>query len=192
MKSLVSFSLLCLSSIFLWDFPLYVSNTVRPFCHNLHSSLRSPDLQNYFIIVHIRVHFLYYKVLFSSATQSCPTLCYPMDCSMLDLPVHHQCLIKVMSIESKIPSNHLNLCCRLLLLPSIFLSFRVFSNESALLIRWPKYWTFNFSISPSNEYSGLISFRMDWLDLLAIPRDSSVFSNTIVRKHQFFGAQLSL
>ena len=73
-----------------------------------------------------------------------------------------------MSIESAIPSNHLILCCPLLLLPSIFPSIRVFSSESALHIRWPKYWTFSFSISRSNEYSGLISFRMDWLDLLAV------------------------
>ena len=73
-----------------------------------------------------------------------------------------------MSIESVMPSNHLVLCCPLLLLPSIFPSMRVFSNESALHIRWPKYWSFSFSISPSNEYSGLISFRMDWFDLLAI------------------------
>ena len=73
-----------------------------------------------------------------------------------------------MSIESLMPSNHLLLCCPLLLPPSIFPSIRVFSNESVLHIRWPKYWSFNFSISPSNEYSGLISFRMDWLDLLAV------------------------
>ena len=77
-------------------------------------------------------------------------------------------LLKLMSIESVIPSNHLILCCPLLLMPSIFPSIRVFSNESVLHIRWPKYWSFNFSISPSNEYSGLISFRMDWLDLLAV------------------------
>jgi len=74
-----------------------------------------------------------------------------------------------MSIESVMPSNHLILCCSLLLPPSIFPSIRVFSNESVLLIRWPKYWSFSFSISPSNEYSGLISFRIDWLDLLAVP-----------------------
>ena len=77
-------------------------------------------------------------------------------------------LLKLMSIESVMPSNHLILCHPLLLLPSIFLSIRVFSNESALLIRWPKYWSFSFRISPSNEYSGLISFRMDWFDLLAV------------------------
>ena len=77
-------------------------------------------------------------------------------------------LLKLMSIESVMPSSHLVLCCPLLLLPSIFPSIRVFSNESVLCIRWPKYWSFSFSISPSNENSGLISFRMDWLDLLAV------------------------
>ena len=77
-------------------------------------------------------------------------------------------LLKPMSIESVMPSNHLILCCPLLLPPSIFPNIRVFSNESVLRIRWPKYWSFSFSISPFNEYSGLISFRMDWLDLLAV------------------------
>ena len=88
-----------------------------------------------------------------------------------------------MSIESVMPSNHLILCCPLLLLPLIPPSIRVFSNELTLRIRWPKYWSFSFSISPSNEYSGLISLRMDWLDLLAVSR---VFSNPTVQKHQFF------
>ena len=77
-------------------------------------------------------------------------------------------LLKLVSIESVMPSNDHILCCPLLLLPSVFPSIRVFSDESVLCIRWPKYWSFSFSISPSNEYSGLISFRMDWLDLLAI------------------------
>ena len=77
-------------------------------------------------------------------------------------------LFKLMSIESVMPSNHLILCCPLLLLPSIFASIRVFSNDSSLHIRWPNYWSFSFSISPSKEYSGLISFRMDWLDLFAV------------------------
>ena len=106
----------------------------------------------------------------SSVTQSCLTLYSPMDCSMPGLPVHHQLLevTQLMSIESVMASNHLILCQPLLLLPSIFLSIRVFSNESILRIGWPKYWSFSFSISPSNEYSGLISFRMDWLDLLAV------------------------
>ena len=125
-------------------------------------------------------------------TQSCPTLCNPMDCSMLGFPVLHHLpeLIKLMSIELVMPSNHLILC-HPLLPPSILPSIRVFSNESALYIRWPKYWSFSFSISPSNEHSGLISFRMDWLDLLLSKRLSGVFSNTTVQKHQFFGAQLS-
>ena len=77
-------------------------------------------------------------------------------------------LLKLMSIESVIPSNHLILCHALLLLPSIFPSIKVFSNESALCIRWPKYWSFSFTINPSNEYSGLISFRMDWMDIIAV------------------------
>ena len=101
-------------------------------------------------------------------------------------------LLKLMSIESVMPSSHLILCHPLLLLPSIFPSIRVFSNESALRIRWPKYWSFSFSISPSNEYSGLISFRMDvWISLLSKGL-SRVFSNTTVQKHQFFGSWLSL
>ena len=103
-----------------------------------------------------------------------------------------QSLLKLMSIESVIPSNHLILCCPLLFLPSVFPSIRVFSDESTLHIRWPKYWSFSFSISPSNEYSGLISFRIDWFDLLQSKGLSRVFSNSTVRKHQFFGAQPSL
>ena len=79
-----------------------------------------------------------------------------------------QSLLKLMSIESVIPSNHIILCCPLLLLPSIFPSIRVFAKESVLCIRWSKYWSFSFSISPSNEYSGLISFKMDWFDLFAV------------------------
>ena len=105
------------------------------------------------------------SVQFSSVTQSCLTLCDLMNCSTPGLPVHHQLLE---SIELVTPSSHLILCRLLLLLPSIFPSIRVFSNESALLIRWPKYWSFSFNISPSNEHPGLISFRMDWLDLLAV------------------------
>ena len=99
--------------------------------------------------------------------------------------------LKLVFIELVMPSNHLILC-RPLLLPSIFPSLGVFSSESVLRIRWPKYWSFSFSISPSNEYSGLISFRMDWFDPLAVQRLSRVFSNTTVPKHQFFGIQLSL
>ena len=97
---------------------------------------------------------------------SCPTPCDPTGCSTIDFSVHHQLrsLLKLMSV---MPSNHLILCCPLLLLPSISPSIKVFSSVS-VHIRWPKYWRFSFSISPSNEYSGLISFRMDWSDLLAV------------------------
>ena len=102
----------------------------------------------------------------SSFTQSCLTLCDPMDCSTPGFPVHHQLL--ELSIESVMPSNHHILYCPLLLLLSIFPNIRAFSNQSFLQIRWPQYRSFNFSISLSNEYSGLISFRMDWLDLPAI------------------------
>ena len=105
----------------------------------------------------------------SSVAQLRLTLCDPMDCSTPGLPVHHQ-LLKLMSIELVMPANHLILCRPLLLPPSIPPSIRVFSNESTLPIRWPKYWSFSFSISPSNEHPGLISFRMDWLDLLAVQR----------------------
>ena len=100
-------------------------------------------------------------------------------------------LLRLMPIELVMPSNHLILCRLLLLLPPIPPSLRVFSSESTLRMRWPKYWSFSFSISPSNKHPGLISFRIDWLDLLAVKGLSRVFSNTIVQKHQFFGAQLS-
>ena len=106
-----------------------------------------------------------------------------------------QSLLKLMSVESVMPSKHLILCCPLPLPPSIFPSIRVFSNESVLHIWWPKYWSFSFSTSPSNRYIGLISFRMDWLDLLTIQglsRDSQVFSNTTVQRHYSFSNQLSL
>ena len=105
----------------------------------------------------------------SSVAQSCPTLCDPMDCSTPGLPVHQVPeFTKLTSIELVMPSNHLILCCALFFAPSIFLSIRVFSDESVLHIKWPKYWSFSFSISPSSEYSRLVSFRMDWLDLLAV------------------------
>ena len=103
-----------------------------------------------------------------------------------------QSWLKLMSIESVMPCTHLILCHPLIFLPSVIPSIRVFSNESIFHIKWPKYWSFSFSISPSNEYSGLISFRMDWLDLLAVKGLSRVFSNTIVHKYQFFSAQLYL
>ena len=99
---------------------------------------------------------------------------------------------KPMSIESVMPSNHLILCSPLHLPPSIFPSIRVFSNESALCIKWTKYWSFSFSISPSKENSGLISFRMDWLDLLAVQGTLKSLLHTTVQNHQFFTTQLSL
>ena len=105
-----------------------------------------------------------YMLQFSSVVQSCPTLSNLMNYSTPGLPVHHQL---PESIESVMPSSHL-IFCRPLLLPSIFPSILVFSSESALCSRWPKYWSFSFRISPSNEHPGLISSRMDWLDLLAV------------------------
>ena len=120
-----------------------------------------------------------------------------MDCSTPGLPVHHQPqrLLKLMSIESVMPSNHFILCCALLLLPSILPSIRAFSNESALLIKWPKYWSFGFG--PSYEYSGLISFRIDWFNLLAVQETlKSLLQHhnlkaSILRHLAFFMVQLS-
>ena len=100
-----------------------------------------------------------------------------------------QSLLKLTSIELVMPSNYLILCHPLFFLPSIFPSIRIFSSDPALRIRWPNYWSFNFSISPSNEYSGLISFRIDWLDPLQSKGLSRVFSNTTIRKHRFFSSQ---
>ena len=109
-------------------------------------------------------------IQFSSVTQLYPTLCNPMDCRIsASLSITNSwSLLKLMSITSVMPSNYLILCCPLLLLPLIFPSIRVFSSESVLRIRLPKYWSFSFSISPFNEYSGLISLRIDWFDLLTI------------------------
>ena len=122
-----------------------------------------------------------------------------MDCSTPGLSIHHNSwsLLKLMSIESVMPSNHLNLCHHLLLLPSILPSIKVFSNESVLHIRWPKYWSFSFNISPSNEYSGLISFRMEWFYL---PEAQGTLKNllqhhsskvSILQHSAFFIVQLS-
>ena len=137
--------------------------------------------------------FTYYSVQFSSVAQSCLTLCDPMNRSTPGLPVHHKLLesLKLMSIQSVMPSSHLILCRLLLLLPPIPPSIRVFSNESTLRMRWPKYWSFSFSIIPSKEIPGLISFRMDWLDLLAVQGTLKSLLQTTVQKHQFFGTQLS-
>ena len=138
-------------------------------------------------------------VQFSSVTQSSPTLCNPWTaaCQASLSITNSQSLPKLMSIESVMLYNHLIFCHPLLLLPSIFPSIRVFSNESVLHIRWPKYWSFSFSISPSNEYSGLISFRKDWLDLLAVQgtRKSLLQHHSskasVLRRSAFFMVQLS-
>ena len=137
-------------------------------------------------------HILLQSTCCCSVDQSCLTLCNPMDCSTPGFPVLHYIswsLLKLMSITLVIPSNHLILCQPLLLPPSIFPSIRVFSSESALCIRWSKYWSFSFSISPFNEYSGLVSFGLDWFDLLAvqgnfqesslIPQFKSINSSTL-------------
>ena len=136
---------------------------------------------------------------FSSVTQPCPILSDPKNHSTPGLPAHHQLLSlpKPMSTESVMPSNHLILCHPLLLLPSIFPSIRVFSNESALRIRWPKYRSFSLNISPSNEHTGLISFRMDWLDLLVVQETlKSLLQHhsskaSILWRSAFFRVQLS-
>ena len=136
---------------------------------------------------------------FRTVAQSCPTLCNPWTAALqASLSItNSQSLPKPMSIESVMPSNHLIFCRLLLLLPSIFPSITVFSNESAVHIRWPKYWSFSFSISPSNEYPGLISFRMDWLDLLIVQGTlKSLLQHhsskaSILRRSAFFTVQLS-
>ena len=129
------------------------------------------------------------NLLFSC--QSCPTLCDPMDCSTLGFPVLHHFLeiaqTHVHWVGDAIQPSHL--LSPFLLLPSIFPRTRVFSSESALCIRWPKYWSFSFSISPSNEYSGLIPFRVDWFDLLAVQGTLKSLLNTTVQKHQFSSTQ---
>ena len=139
------------------------------------------------------------SVQFSSVTQSCLTLCDPMNCSTPGLPVHHQLRSppKLMSIESVMPSSYLILCCPLLLLPPIPPSIGVFSNESTLHMRWPKYWSFSYSISPTNEHPGLTSFRMEWSALLAVQGTLKSLlqhhsSKASIRLHSaFFTVQLS-
>ena len=130
----------------------------------------------------------------SSVAQSSPALLTPWTAahqSSLSI-TNSRSLLKLTSIETVMLSNYLILCHPLLLPPSTFPNIKVFSIESVLHIRWPKYWSFSFSIRPSNEYSGLIPFRTDWLDLLAVKGLSRVFSNNTVQKQQFFSAQLSL
>ena len=124
-----------------------------------------------------------------SVTKLCPTLCNTAALQAHLSSTISGSLLKFMTIELLMLSKHLILCCPFLLLPSVFPSIRVFSNESALRIRWPKYWSFNFSIHLSNEYSGLISFRSDWFDLLLSMGLSRVSSSTTIQNHQFFGSQ---
>ena len=139
------------------------------------------------------------SVQFSSVAQSCLTLFNPMDCSTPGLPVHHQLseLLKLMYTELVMPSSHLIFCRPLLLSPSTFPSIRVYPNKSVLHIRWPKYWSFSFNISASNEHSGLVSFRMDWLDLLTVQGTfKSLLQHhsskaSILQRSSFFIVQLS-
>ena len=146
-----------------------------------------------------RVLFKLHSVQFSSVSQLCPTLCNPMNRSTPGLPVrtNSQSSVKLMSIELVMPSSHLILCRPLLLLPPIPPSITVFSSESTLHMRWPKYWSFSFSIIPSKEIPGLISFRMDWLDLLAVQGTlKSLLQHhsskaSILRLSAFFTVQLS-
>ena len=137
-------------------------------------------------------------IQFSSVAQLCPTVTPWTAARQASLSItNSRSLLKLMSSESVMPSNHLILCCPLLLLPSIFPSIRVFSNESALCMRWLKYCSFSFNISPSNEYSGLISFRMDWLDLFAVQGTLKCLLQhhsskaSILRHSAFFTVQLS-
>ena len=137
--------------------------------------------------------------VFSSVAQSCPTVCHPRNAvrqASLSI-INSRSLLKLMSIKSVMPSNHLLLCHPLILPPSIIPSMRVFSNETVFRIRWPKFWSSSFSISPSNEYSGLISFRMHWLDLLAVQGTlKSLLQHyhskaSIPQRSAFFTVQLS-
>ena len=129
----------------------------------------------------------------SSVTQLCPTLCDPMNRSTPGLPVHHQLPESTQTHIQRVgmPSSHLILCHPCFLLPPIPPSIRVFSNESTLHMRWPKYWSFIFSIIPSKEHPGLISFTMDWLDVLAVQGTLKSLLQHHSQKHQFFGAQPS-
>ena len=142
------------------------------------------------ILVHVKLCVI---VQFSSVAQLCPSLCDPMNRSTPGLPsiTNSRSSPKLMSLESVMPSSHFLLCCPLLLLPSIPPSIRVFSNESTLRMRLPKYWSFSLNISPSNEHSGLVSFRMDWLDLLAVQGTLKSLLQHHSQKHQFFSTQLS-
>ena len=157
------------------------SNTVNKLNQNIQTNLHYIGFQESLVFV---FHVFYINsVQFSSVAQSCPTLCDPKiaACQASLSITNSRSSPKLMCIELMMPSNHLILCRPFLFLPSIFPSIRVFSNEPVLHIRWPKYWSCSFSVSPFNEYSGLISFRIDWFDLLAVL--SRVFSNTRFQRH---------
>jgi len=152
-----------------WNLLIHIIENFRwwfLFCNVIYNVTRNISIS---LFLSSPPQFYWAIIDISLVCQSCPTLCNPMDCSTPGFPVCHQLwsLLKFMSVELVMPSSHLILCRPLVLHP-VPPSIRVFSNESALCIRWPKYWSFSFSISPSNEYSGLISFRIDWLDLLTV------------------------
>ena len=169
-------------------FPTQESNPSLPHCRQILYQMSRKGSPMYTI-----------GIQFSSVAQSCLTLCDPMDCStpgFLSI-TDSRSILKLTSTMLVMPSNHLILCRPLLLLPSVFPSIRVFSNELVLHIRWPKFWSFSFSMSPSNEHSGLISFRVDWLDLLAVQGTlRSLFQHhsskaSILQHSAFFIGQLS-
>ena len=157
------------------------------------TELRYPTMQADSLLLSHQGRLLsqFSSVQFSSVAQSCLTLCNPMNHSTPGFPVHHHLLefTQITSIEPVTPSSHQILCRPLLLLPPIPSSIRVFSNESTLCMRWPKHWSFSFSIIPSKEIPGLISFRMDWLDLLAVQGILKSLLQHHGSKHQFFSAQ---
>ena len=167
--------------VLLWSKFIWETNFSK-YYHSEYGNLVIPSCIHVFSSVH-----------FSSVAQSCPTLCDPMNLSMPGLAVHHQLPEFTQTHVHRVgdviqPSHPLSSPSPPAPIPP---SIRVFSNESTLCIRWPKYWSFSFSISPSKEHPGLISFRMDWLNLRATKELSRVFFKTTVQKHQFFGAQLS-
>ena len=180
---------LCIPTICLPD-PFHKWNKIPPFflCSLIHSCIL---LFKKYLSVYISIALSISSVQSLSRVRLFTTPWTAAHQASLSI-TNSQNLLKLISIKSVMPSSHLILCRPLLLLPSIFPSIRIFSNESVLHIRCPKDWNFSFSISPFNEYSGLISFRIDWWISLQSKGLSRVFSNTTVQKHQFFGDQLSL